>query len=421
MITRREALRWLLSTGAACLAAGCSSSRSKSPTLWYSYGGKNREVLLSLVSRFNETHPTPLTPIYQGDYFESLAKLRTALYAGVAPTLTHVVGEVLPYLAAADVLSPLSELETAARDLVPTLAQRGGFSGDVPSELLAIPFNRSTPVALLNANIARALELSPPETWSSLRAFAQRATERSGEGPPLRWGFACPVDWWFWAALVGQAGGSIMDTRGAPRLDAPAAQAAVEFFRTLVQVDVTMKPPTGRDYNAWQVINSEFLAGRIAMIWTSTAFLRYLEENASFPIVAAPLPVGTRAAVPTGGTFWIVPRATPPEHRQIAIQFLEWMLKPEQAAEWADRTGYLPVTRGGVDLLTARGFFEKHPNDHVTQLQLSSVMPWPWSPELFRIQREVVQPRLEAAVVSSDSIGAMMLEAQRVASRGTFR
>ncbi len=44
---------------------------------------------------------------YQGDYFEALAKLRTALAARAAPALTHVIGEVMPYLAEAGVLEPL--------------------------------------------------------------------------------------------------------------------------------------------------------------------------------------------------------------------------------------------------------------------------------------------------------------------------
>ena len=54
-------------------------------TLWFSYGGKNREVLLDLVARFNaEQRQDFVLPTYQGDYFEALAKLRTALAAFAA-------------------------------------------------------------------------------------------------------------------------------------------------------------------------------------------------------------------------------------------------------------------------------------------------------------------------------------------------
>ncbi len=38
--------------------------------------------------------------------------------------------------------------------------------------------------------------------------------------------------------------------------------------------------------------------------------------------------------------------------------------------------------------------------------QLDVAMAWPWSPELFRVQREIVQPRLEGAVLGGESAEA---------------
>jgi sn-glycerol 3-phosphate transport system substrate-binding protein len=99
-------------SGAAC-AKGAERRAEKKDgrtvtSLWFSYGGKNRVVLLDLVQRFNASQSKVLVEAtFQGDYFEALAKLRTALAAGAAPALSHVVGEVLPYLARAEVLEPL--------------------------------------------------------------------------------------------------------------------------------------------------------------------------------------------------------------------------------------------------------------------------------------------------------------------------
>jgi len=43
--------------------------------LWFSLGGRNREVLLEIVKRFHATQDEiHVEPVYQGDYFESLAK-----------------------------------------------------------------------------------------------------------------------------------------------------------------------------------------------------------------------------------------------------------------------------------------------------------------------------------------------------------
>lgn len=384
--------------GAAAALAAVSCSKSKSPDLWFTYGGKNREVLLRLVDQFLAEHPSiSLKPVFQGDYWEGLAKLRASLYAGSPPAITHVVGEVLPYLVHAGALEPLDGELTS--DLVLPLSQAGTFRGG-PSETYGIPFNRSTPIAYFNGRILDELKLAPPTTWFELRQFAARATQRSGDSV-RRWGFSCPIDWWFWVALVAQAGGEVFDEAGVPTLGGPAGVEALEFWRTLVHDDRTMKPPPGRDYNAWQAANVDFLSGNVAMIWTSTAFLRYLEESAGFPVVAAPLPRHRRAAVPTGGTFFVIPRGTAGPALEAANAFLHFMVKPTQANAWATATGYMTVSREGMNALESSGALAHRPNDRIAYDQLASSVAWPWSPALLRVQREAVQPRLEEAILGS--------------------
>lgn len=384
-------------------------------TLWFAYGGKNREELLALVDQFHAScTDVRVVPTYQGDYFESLAKLRTALAARAAPALTHVIGEVVPYLAEAGVLVALDRFAPASSfDLVPELAQQGAFQGGGERPLVGLPFNRSTPIAYLHGGVLQELGLTPPSTWDELRAFARAATVRAADGSVTRWGFVCPVDWWFWAALVGQAGGEVVLPDGRVTLGGEAGVQALHLWQMLVHEDQTMKPPPGRDYNAWQVANGDFLAGRAAMIWTSTAYLRYLETNAKFPVIAAPLPRQRRAAVPIGGTLFVMPKGSSDRVERAAHRFLTWMMEPEQANRWATRTGYMPVSRAGLSKLRASGYYNEHPNDAVAVDQLRVAMPWPWSTELFRVQREAVQPRLEEAVLARRDAASVLEDARR--------
>ncbi|WP_438017496.1 ABC transporter substrate-binding protein [Sorangium sp. So ce315] len=427
-LSRRDALRALAASIAAA-AAGAPGCARRSPdgrveaSLWFAYGGKNREVLLSLIEQFHrEQGRYRIEAVYQGDYFEALAKLRTALAARAAPALTHVVGEVVPYLAEAGALEPLDRFLGPGGDLdvVEALGQAGTFVGGGERPLVCLPFNRSTPIAYYNRNVFRELGLSPPTTWDELRATAARLCVRDGGGT-RRWGFECPIDWWFWAALVGQAGGDLFGPDGAPTLGGEAGVRALRFWQALVHEDRTMKPPPGRDYNAWQVTNTDFLAGRVAMIWTSTAFLRYLEDNAgqagagSFEVGAAPLPRDARASVPTGGTMFVMPRGAAPAAQEAAFAFLRWMMEPAQANAWATRTGYMPVSRRGLEALSQGGYYAAHPNDRVAVDQLAHAAPWPWSPELFRVQREAVQPRLEEAVLAPRDAAETLSEAVRAA------
>jgi len=416
-LRRRDALLALGATFASMLGgAGCRrASRDGGrvvATLWFSYGGKNREVLLELVERFNASQPRVLVKAtFQGDYFEALAKLRTAIAANAAPTFSHVVGEVLPYLARADVLEPLDAYEGAhALPLIPELAQGGSYTGGERAPLVAVPFNRSTPIMYLHGGVLEGeLEGHVPATWDELAAAAARLTRREGS---VRWGYEVPIGWWFWVAMVGQAGGRVCEPDGTPTLGGAAGEKALRFWQRLVHVDRVMRPPPGRDYNAWQATNQDFLAGRVAITWTSTAFLRYLEENARFPVVAAPLPRDVRASVPTGGTLFVVLRGAPPEEKQAAWEFLRWMCEDEQTIAWATRTGYLPVTTSAVARLDAQGYYREHPNDRVALDQLRWADPWPWAPNLFRVQRDVIEPKLEEAVLTNRDAGAVLAEAR---------
>ena len=418
MIPRREFLG-ASALAAASLVGACGLDavpRGRVPvSLWFSYGGTNREVLEGLVRRFNGQQSRDyVQAVYQGDYFEGLAKLRTAIAAGCAPTLSHVVGEVVPYLAEAQVLEPLGGYPGVRElDVIPELGQERSWLGGSTRPLVALPFNRSTPIAYLNADLFAQAGLSAPRTWTELRSVAAKLTQ-----PNTRFGFGCPINWWFWVALVGQAGGRVVAENGRISLGDEAGVEALALWQDLVKSGL-MKPPPGRDYNAWEQCNQDFLSGRAAMIWSSTAFLKYLETHAHFRVQAAPLPAFRQRAVPTGGTFWVVLRAAQAEQKAAAVRFLRFMHEPAQVIEWSTRTGYIPVTRGAVNELTQRGYYAAHPNDAVALEQLSVADPWPWSVDLFRLQREIVQPRLESAVIEGRDARTVLTEARGLAAEPT--
>ena len=402
-----------LSTGGGAASVGCAEQAPAGRVVvpfWFMYGGRNRATLETLVQRFNaQQSDVWVRPVFQGDYFEGLAKLRTALAAGAAPPLSHVVGEVVPYLAEAGVLEPLDDYpEARTLPLLPALSQAAAYYGGGERPLVLVPFNRSTPIAYVNRRLFEQRRAPTPSTWQSLRAAAKALAA------PGRFGFGCPIDWWYWAALVGQAGGSIVEPNGRVSLGGAAGVAALGLWQSLVDQGL-MKPPPGRDYNAWEQLSQDFLAERVAMIWSSTAFVRYLEETADFPVLALPLPSGVRGSVPTGGTHFVLLKSAAAELKQAAWRFVRFMLQPDAAAYWSSETGYLPVSTGAIQKLEGSGFYAKHPNYRVALDQLAVAQPWPWSKGLFRIQREVVQPSLEAAVLERTEPAAALARARRLA------
>lgn len=420
MSVARALGRRALLAGAAASAIACKrqvrdeAGRVKL-RLWFTLGGRNRDVLLEIIKRFHASqNDVRVEPVYQGDYFESLAKLRTAIAAKSAPGLSHVVAEVVPYLARAQALEPLDAYPGMKEiPFVPALGQAGAFRGGGEQPLYGVPLNRSTPLMYCNGELFAKAGLTPPTTWRELTEAARALTDEK----LLRWGHEVPIAWWFWVALVGQAGGSVFDENGRPTLGGEAGVRALKLWQDLVHRDAVMRPPPGRDYDAWNVVNQDFLGGRAGFIWTSTAYIRYLEDNAKFPVVAAPLPKDVRASVPTGGTFFVVPKQAPREEKEAAARFLRFFCEPDQAAYLSTRTGYLPITTTATAKMRAEGFFAKHPNDDVAQAQLANVDPWPWEPMLFRIERDIVDPRLEEAVLLDRDAEKLLAEARAIAGR----
>ena len=172
--------------------------------LWYSLGGRNREVLLDIVNRFHASQDdVRVEAVYQGDYYESLAKLRTAIAAGAAPALSHVVAEVVPYLDRAKAIEPLDGYPGLLDiPFVKPLGQTGAFEGGGDRPLVCVPLNRSTPLMYCNGALFEKAGLAPPKTWQELVSHARALTV-----PGTRYGYQVPISWWFWVAHRGAGGG----------------------------------------------------------------------------------------------------------------------------------------------------------------------------------------------------------------------
>jgi sn-glycerol 3-phosphate transport system substrate-binding protein len=115
--------------------------------------------------------------------------------------------------------------------------------------------------------------------------------------------------------------------------------------------------------------------------------------------------------------MFVVMRSAPDAEKLAAWDFIRWMCDAEQTIAWSTGTGYMPVTSPAVELLAQRGWYAQHPNDRVAYDQLGAVDPWPWAPELFRIDRDLIEPRLEEGVLEGGDAHALMDAARDDATR----
>jgi sn-glycerol 3-phosphate transport system substrate-binding protein len=217
-----------------------------------------------------------------------------------------------------------------------------------------------------------------------------------------------PISWWFWFAMVYQSGGRLLNETGTEAVFAKEGAEALQFWVDMVNKYKVMKRPPGKDYNAWEVTNTDFINQKVAMIITSTAFLAYLTDNAPFQIGTAFLPKKKQFATPTGGTFFVMVKDAKPEEKDAGWAFIKWMSEPEQTAYWSRNTGYMPVRISAIESPDMKKFWEKNPNYTVAYKQLQYAIPFPYSPALFEIQREHVHPNLEGPIIGIKSVEEMI-------------
>jgi sn-glycerol 3-phosphate transport system substrate-binding protein len=390
---------------------------------WYAFGGKNREVTEAHIKKFNESQSKyKIEGAFQGDYFQAMAKIRAASITKTAPPIFHAVGEILPQLWQAGLLESMESYAkgphgTDLADFLPGQSQHGYFDylGKPQPPVFSLPFFRSTPILYYNADMLAAKGVKPPATWDELRAAAAKL--KVGEGSDVKtYGFEVPVDWWFWYGLLHQAGGSLLSPDGKKAAFREKGTEALQFWVDMVNKDKTMKQPPGKDYSAWEVANTDFLNGRVAMIFTSTAFLNYITENAKFKVGTAFMPSKARAAVPTGGTFFVMLKEAPAPQKEAGWAFIKWMTDPAQTISLSKATGYMPIRTSAINSAEMQAFYRENPNYKVALDQLQNAQKFPFSQGLFEIQREVIQPNLEGAVLNVRSAADTMATAEAKAN-----
>lgn len=369
---------------------------------------------------FEAAHPdVSIKPVYAGNYDDTIAKAITAFKGGHAPPLA-MLGAIQVYtLIDLDAIVPFDELATSAEDK----AWLKGFfpaflaNGNVQGHTWSIPFQRSTPVLYWNKAAFKEAGLDPekaPQTWAEQTAMGKKLVKRAG-GTTSQWGVQIPATggtYWLYQALAMEAGQELMSRDGTKAFfNAPGSVKALEYWVSLAKDGI--QPPGVVD---WGTTPTDFCAGRVAMMWTTTGNLTFVAQNAKFPFGVAMLPADKQRGAPTGGgNFHIFKTATKAE-REASVAFVKWVTSPERAAQWSIDTGYVATRPDAWETGLMKKRVAELPQAAVARDQLKYAVP-----ELSTHQNQQVtlplNSALQAALSGSKAPKAALDEAQANANR----
>lgn len=387
---------------------------------WFAVGGRSQEWIKAATEKFNASQKDVIvTSTYQGDYYTNHQKMSTAIAAKNAPALSMVEVASIPFFADNGVLADIGALATGdeaiIKDFLPGLMKESQWKG----KTISVPFNRSTPILYLNTNALKDAGLDPkgPKTWEELRDYAKKLHVVK-DGKVERWGFLTPVDIWFYEAVLFQAGGSVFSADGKQAaFNNEAGQKALQLWVDLIHQDKVMEMPQGEKYNAWDVSTKAFTSGQAAMIFSTTGrFNSHLTGSKDkFEMGTAFLPAGPKGfGTPTGGANLVILNTVPKEQQQAAWKFAKFLTSPENAAEFAQATGYVPISNAAVKAMDS--YYKATPAAKVAVDQLQYAQSRPQHPSYSETQ-ETIMKALQKAVLKEATVKQALDEAAALVTK----
>jgi sn-glycerol 3-phosphate transport system substrate-binding protein len=351
---------------------------------WHSMAGPLGDRVNAIAAKFNASQSEfKVTPVYKGQYDESMTAAIAAYRAGNAPHILQVfeVGTAT-MMAAKGAIVPVYKLMADAHepfDPHAYIAPVAGYYSDANGNMLSMPFNSSTVVFYYNKDAFKKAGLADkaPVTWAEVEADAKKVKASGGSC-----GFT--TGWQSWAQLENfSAWHNLPFANMHNGLGGP--QARVEFngplqVRHIDDLSRMAKEGTFTYAGRKDEPLAKFTSGDCAMIMTSSGSYATIKATAKFEFAVAPMPYypdvkgAPQNAVIGGASLWVMAGKTPEEYKGVA-QFLTYLSSTDNQIEWHEGTGYVPITTAAYEAVQKSGFYQTHPGFDVAVKELLNKPP----------------------------------------------
>jgi sn-glycerol 3-phosphate transport system substrate-binding protein len=345
-------------------------------------GGPLTQVIDGYVAKFEQANPDiDVEPVYSGNYQDTTTKALTAAKSGTPPAVAVLLATDIYTLIDEDVIEPLDSHIKTPEDKAWLAGFMPAFlkSAQVEGKLWSAPFQRSTAVLYWNKKAFKEAGLDPekyPTTWDEMVKDGQAVLKKDASGQVTRWGVGIPGNvgssQWLFGALVAQNGGRLFNENGTETyLTDPKVVEALQFWVDLSKV-YGIHPPGIQE---WGTTPSDFLEGRIAMIWTTTGNLTNIKKNATFDFGVAPYPGKVApASVLGGGNLYLFSKA-PQAEKDAAFKLIKFLTSDELLADWAIQTGYVAPRDGSWETPALKAYVKDMPAAEVARKQIPISVP----------------------------------------------
>lgn len=390
---------------------------------WHAMGGTNGERVDKIASDFNASQSDyTVTPVYKGNYTETMTASIAAFRAGKHPHIVQVfeVGTAT-MMAAEGAVYPVEDVMKDAgepfdkSDYLPAVIS---YYQTTDGDLLSMPFNSSTPVLWYNKDaFAKAGITEPPKTWDDM-AVASGKLMKAG----LTCGFS--FGWQSWVMIENFSAWHNLPI-GSKENGFAGTDTEFAFNNDTVKAHMSKLGEWQKsklfDYGGRRGDSlPKFTNGECGMWLNSSAYYGSIKKQAKFEFGQAMLPfypdvVKTpQNSIIGGATLWVLKGHDADQYKGVA-KFMKYLSTAEVQSWWHQETGYVPITTSAYELSKKQGFYESNPGTDTAIKQLSLNTPTPNSRGLrfgnFVQIRDVINEEMEAIWNGSKTASTAMDDA----------
>jgi sn-glycerol 3-phosphate transport system substrate-binding protein len=353
---------------------------------WHSMTGKLGDKVNEIAQKFNGSQSDyKVTPVFKGQYDESMAAAIAAYRAGNPPQIVQIfeVGTAT-MMAAKGAIKPVYQLMAESGEKFDPKAYLGAvysYYSDNEGRLLSMPFNSSSQVLYVNDDAFKKAGLDPnkpPTTWPEVQ---QAAEKLKASGAPC----AFTTGWQSWVQLESFSAWHNVPIatkeNGFGGLDTKLEWNEPVKVKHITALGDWAKKGLFTYAGRKDEPLAKFTSGECAMITTSSGSYANIKANAKFAWRVARLPYWPDVAgapqntIIGGATLWVLNNQKDPATYKGIAKFFTFLSSPEIQADWHQSTGYVPITIAAWELTKKQGFYDKNPGFDIAIGELTNKPP----------------------------------------------
>lgn len=351
-------------------------------SFWHSMGGVNGQAIDTLVKKFNDENEYGITvkAQYQGEYDDSLNKLKSAQIGNMGADLVQVYEIGSRFMIESGWITPMQQMIDADSYDLSQIEPNLAAYYTIDNQLYSMPFNSSTPIMYYNKEMFDKAGITEiPDSLEGIEAVGEKLLNEGGAGQVISLG----IYGWFFEQFIGKQGLEYANN-GNGRTEAATAVAfdsngaaanILTAWKSLY--DKGYAPNVGKGGDAGL---ADFSAGKSAITLGSTASLKQIlqDVNGKFEVGTAYFPKvksTDEGGVSIGGASLWALNNNDAKKTRATWEFVKFLISPESQAYWNAQTGYFPVTTAAQEEPVFKENVEKYPQFQTAIDQLHDSSP----------------------------------------------